>query len=187
MIWRLIVRLISLICGVFMIINGIYCLCNPTVSYSLVSYAVGWAMIFDAVGRFCNWWASRKDDTPDPWMLVGAVLSAVFAFFVLNSAALQTGVENFIVFYISIWLMCRGVLAILRANRVGEAHREFQTKVIGKNWWITLILGIIMLVFGFICMFNPVIIREVVGVFMGIGIIAAGAGLITLGVSTDDR
>ena len=91
-------KVLSVIMGIFMIIAGLYCLFTPGAAYLNIGYVVGLSMVFDAVGRFVNWHQAKKDGAADGWMLVGAILSAVFGFFVLNSTILQLGIDAFIVY-----------------------------------------------------------------------------------------
>ena len=152
----------------------------------MVGYAAGLSTALDAVGRFINWWQEKKEGRADGWMLTGAVLSAVFGFFVLNSTALQLGVDAFIAYYIAIWLLCHGILVIVRAWRIRRLHKNWDTKMLGTHWYVPLCIGILLCVFGILSMLKPLFIASVIGVFIGLGIISAGANMITLATTPAD-
>ena len=173
-------KVLSIIIGIIMIACGFYCLFNPGLTYLSVGYVVGLSMIIDAVGRFINWREEKKAGVADGWMLVGAILSAVLGFFVLNSAALQLGIDAFIVYYIAVWLLCYGIIVIVRAWQFRKLHKNLDTKMLGTHWFITLILGILLCVFGVLSMIKPLVMASTIGLFIGLGIISAGADMITL-------
>ena len=173
-------KVLSVIMGIFMIIAGLYCLFTPGAAYLNIGYVVGLSMVFDAVGRFVNWHQAKKDGAADGWMLVGAILSAVFGFFVLNSTILQLGIDAFIVYYIAIWFVCHGLLVITRAWRIRRLHKNWDTKMLGTHWYIPLCIGILLCLFGVLSLFKPFLLASTIGVFIGLGIISAGANMITI-------
>ena len=178
-------KVLSVIFGVLMMIAGVSCLFTPVSTSLMLGYVVGLSMVFDAIGRFINWWQEKKNGLADGWMLAGAILSAVFGFFILNSAALQLSVDLFIVYYTACWLLFHGIFAIARAWKIRRLHKNWNTKMLGAHWYIPLCIGIFACVFGILCLFKPVIMASVIGVFIGLGIISAGANMITLATTPE--
>ena len=178
-------KVLSVIFGVLMMIAGVSCLFTPVSTSLMLGYVVGLSMVFDAIGRFINWWQEKKNGLADGWMLAGAILSAVFGFFILNSAALQLSVDLFIVYYTACWLLFHGIFAIARAWKIRRLHKNWNTKMLGAHWYIPLCIGILSCVFGILCLFKPVIMASVIGVFIGLGIISAGANMITLATTPE--
>ena len=173
-------KVLSVIFGILMIIAGISCLFTPVSTSLALGYVVGLSMVIDAVGRFINWWLEKKNGLADGWMLAGAILSAVLGFFILNSAALQLSVDLFIVYYIACWLLFHGIFSIARAWKIRRLHKNWNTKMLGTHWYIPLCIGLLACVFGILCLFKPVIMASVIGIFIGLGIISAGANMITV-------
>ena len=174
-----IAKVLNVIFGILMIIGGLYCLFTPGLTYLTLGWVVGFSMVFDAVGRFVGWWQGRKDGAADGWMLVSAILSAVFGFFILNSAALQLGVDVFIAYYAAIWLVIHGIIAIVMAFKIRRLHKEWNTKKLGTHWYLPLCIGILICLFGVLSLLNPAIIATSIGIFIGLGIISTGANMIT--------
>ena len=173
-------KVLAVILGIFMIIGGLYCLFSPGLTYLTIGYVVGMCMVIDAVGGFINWHEAKKSGEADGWMLTSAILSAVFGFFVLNDSVLQLGIDVFIVYYIAIWLVCRGVVVIVHAFKIRRLHKNWNTKKLGTQWYLPLCLGILLCVFGILSMFNPAVLASTIGVFISLGIISAGANMITV-------
>ena len=173
-------KVFLVILGILMIIGGISCLFTPISTSLVLGYVVGLTMVFDAVARFIYWLQEKKKGLADGWMLTGAILSAVFGLFILNSAALQLGIDVFIVYYIACWLLLRGILSIIQAFRLRRLHKSADTVLLGTRWYIPLCIGILVCIFGILCLFKPVIMASVIGVFIGLGIIFTGADMITM-------
>ena len=105
-----ITRVLLIICGVATCISGLYCMFYPGQTYSMVGYCVGVSMILDAVGNFSLWWELRKAGADELMLLFGAILSAVFGFFVINNEVLQAGIDLYIIYYLAIWMIIRGCM-----------------------------------------------------------------------------
>ena len=173
-------KVFLIIFGIFMIIGGISCMFSPISTSLALGYVVGMVMIFDAVGGFITWGQGRKAGAADGWMLTGAILSLIFGFFVLNSEALQLSIDVFIVYYIAVWFFLHGIVDIVRAFKILRMHKNMQTVVVGTHWYLPLLFGILLCVFGVLSMMKPVFLASTLGVFIGLGIISTGADMITL-------
>ena len=180
-------KVFLVIFGILMIIGGISCMFTPVYMTLVLGYVVGLSMVFDAVARFIYWWQEKEKGLADGWMLTGAILSAVFGFFILNSAVLQLGIDVFIVYYIACWLVLRGIFAMIQAFKMRRVHKNMDTVLVGTRWYIPLCIGILSCVFGILCLFKPVIMASVIGVFIGLGIICTGAEMITLATTPDTK
>ena len=181
-----ITRVLYFIFGIYMIIGGFYCLFKPGLTYLSIGYVIGISMILDAIVSFMVWWETRKTAEADGWMLASSILSAVFGFFVLNNTVLQLGLDAFIIYYIAVWFVIRGIFLISRAAKVRRLHKTWDTKTIGTHWYLPLILGILLILFGILSMFKPLVLASTIGVFIGLGIISFGADMITLATTPDE-
>ena len=178
-------KVLAVIFGVLMIAAGISCLFQPAYTSLILGYALGLSMVFDAVGGFIYWHNEKKEGNADGWMLTSAILSAVFGFFILNNIILKGIVDLFIIYYFAVWLLCHGILDIVLAFRIRRFHKNFETKKVGTRWYIRLCLGILICAFGVICLVKPLIMASIIGVFIGLGIISAGANMITLATTPE--
>ena len=86
------------------------------------------------------------------------------------------------------WLITLGILRITHALRIRKMRnniRDFQVGTpFGRNWWIALLFGILLIAFGIIGMFAPATIIGTIGTLIGISIIITGANLIHFGTSS---
>ena len=178
-------KVLCVILGILIIISGFVCLFNPTATYSVIGWCVGFSMILDAIGRFFTWWEAKKVGLADGWMLAGAIISAVLGFFIVNNMRLQVGIDAFLAYYVAIWFIVAGVFLIVRAMKVHKLHKNWDTKMLGKHWYLPLVIGALLLIFGVLCCFKPLVMTNTIGIFMSIGIILMGADLITLATTPE--
>ena len=183
---KTITKILVVILGVFMIVGGIACLFSPVSTSLAIGYVVGLSMVFDAIGRFIEWWEMKKIGLADGWMLACAILSSIFGFFILNSSILQYSVDVFLAYYAACWLVILGIFIITRAFQLRKLHKNWGTVKLGTRWYLPLCCGILIAVFGILCLFKPIVMASVVGIFIGLGIIVSGANLITIATTPID-
>ncbi len=121
-------------------------------------------------------------------MLASAIISLIFGIILMGSDAMQLVMDAFIVYMAIAWLITLGILRITHALRIRKMRNNikdfYPDTPFGRNWWIALVFGILLIVCGIIGMFAPVTIIETIGTLIGIAIIISGANLIHFGVSS---
>ena len=85
------------------------------------------------------------------------------------------------------WILALGIIRIVHAFHLLKIKRESEGfgfgEIIGSNWWIALILGALLTLFGVIVILNPMLGLGVIGVLVGCSVITAGVNLIFLACS----
>ena len=173
-------RIITFILGIFMIITGVYCLFTPALTYMTLGYIVGINMIVDAIGSIILCHERKKAGDTDGWALAGAVASLVFGIILTCSTAFQWIVDMAIVYLAAIWLIVIGILRVIHALRVHKLRKALDAEILGRRWWLVLIVGILMIVCGVFSLFNPSGLIIAIGINFGLNIIIAGANLIAV-------
>lgn len=179
-------KVLYVVLGIMIICTGVYCLFTPEITAMSLGYCVGLSMLLDAIGRFVFWKQEKDAGRGDGSYLAGAVVALVLAIVILASDVMQVALDMFIFYYVAIWLAVAGFMALYRGMKVHKLHKTFNTQIIATNWYIPVILGIIMVVFGIVCLFRPDIMAETIGIIIGLGIISLGADMITLVLSIPD-
>ena len=104
-----------------------------------------------------------------------------------SSEAMQLVMDAFIVNMAIAWLITLGILRVVNALRVRKVRKAIQNfrgeTSFGRNWWIALVFGLLLILCGIIGLFAPAAIVETIGTLMGISIIVSGANLIHFGTS----
>ena len=180
-------KILSVLFGIMIIVDGVICLALPGLTFLTLGYMIGVGMLLDGIGRIINWYQMDRGTEQSGWVLASAIISLIFGMILMGSDAMQLVMDAFIVYMAIAWLITLGILRITHALRIRKMRsniRDFQPDTpFGRNWWIALIFGILLIVFGIIGLFAPAAIIETIGTLIGLSIIIAGANLIHFGVS----
>ena len=137
--------------------------------------------------RFRMWFDIRDSVRQSAWVLASAVVSLIFGLMLAFSPALQMSVGVLVILLTGWWILALGIIRIVHAFHLRKIKREADGfgfgEMIGSNWLIALILGILLTIFGFIVILNPMMGLGMIGVLIGCGVITAGVNLIYLGCS----
>ena len=175
-------KALFIILGALMLIGGIYCMFAPIETYSTIAWLIGIAMIFEGVGSAITWNSRRLFGLADGWTLVGAIASIVLGALLLGSFAMQMAVDYFIAIIIAVWLVFGGIVRIIAAINIRRFRNATGDDTFRSSWIGLLILGILVVILGILCIFNPLAVMASVGFLLGLAIAFVGAGLIVRGV-----
>ena len=114
-------------------------------------------------------------------------MSLIFGLMLMFSPVLQMSIGVVVILLTGWWILALGIIRIVHAFHLLNIKRESEGfgfgEIIGSNWWIALILGILLTIFGLIVILNPMLGLSVIGVLVGCSVITAGINLIYLGCS----
>jgi len=176
-------NILAIIMGVALIALGIWCIVTPVATYLALAWILGLGMVVDGIANIFAWNELRKADMANAWTMVGAIISIILGAIVLVSWGAQLAVDLFIVVMAAIWLIAMGVTRIVAGIRLRSIHTKGGVENIGKRWFLTVILGLLMAIVGILSLFEPVVLMFGIGVFMGGCIIVAGVSAIGLATS----
>ena len=170
-----------------MILAGITCFFTPVETSSVIPFIFGLAMVIDGIGRIIAWFSIREYAPQSGWVFASSVISLIFGLMLTTSPMLQMSVGVFVVLLTGWWILALGIIRIVHAFHLLKIKRESDGfgfgEMLGSNWWIALILGALLTLFGVIVILNPMLGLGVIGVLIGCGVITAGVNLIYLGCS----
>ena len=180
-------KTLFVILGILMILAGITCFFTPVETSSVIPFIFGLAMVIDGIGRIIAWFSIREYAPQSGWVLASSIISLVFGLMLTTSPMLQVSVGVFVVLMTGWWILALGVIRIVHAFHLLKLKRESDEfgfgEMLGSNWWIALILGALLTIFGIIVILNPMLGLGVIGVLVGCSVITAGINLIYLGCS----
>ena len=105
----------------------------------------------------------RKVDDNWGWRLAEGILDLIFAFVLLSNPEVTAAVFPFVVGF---WMMVYGVMLFsgsFRLKKDGDA-----------NWWMSLLIGILTILFGYLITSNLMAGAIAVTTWMGLGFLLAG-------------
>ena len=180
-------KVLSIILGILMITAGVYCFFTPVETSAVIPLVLGIVMVGDGIARIVTWFDIRDIVRQSAWVLVSAVVSLIFGLMLAFSPVLQMSIGVVVILLTGWWILALGIIRIVHAFHLLKIKRESEGfgfgAIIGSNWWIALILGILLTIFGLILILNPVLGLGLIGVLVGCSVITAGINLIYLGCS----
>ncbi len=174
-------KILSIVLGVLLAIGGVYCLMTPIATYSVLSWLIGLAMLVEGIGSVVTWNDRRKLGFADGWTLLGAIVSIILGCILLVSYVAQFAVDLFIAYMIAAWFVIGGITRIIAAVKLRQ-FRDATGSAIDGSWGLLLVLGIIIVILGVLCLFNPLAVMVGVGAMLGVAIIFSGIDLIVRGI-----
>ena len=174
-------KVLTIILSILIIIAGFYCLFNPTMTYLSVGYLVGVIILFDSITNITIWADAKKYVEVSGWYLASAIISLIFSIVLLVSVRMQFIVDLMIIYMIAAWIITMGIMRIslaIRMKKVMDKIPVFKN----KKRMAVLALGILMILFGIVCFFEPTVLSTMLGLFIGFMIIVIGCNLLTIGM-----
>jgi len=173
-------NILAILFGVFIVIGGVYCLMSPAATYMAQAWLLGFVMVADGIASIVTWFQLRKHGYSNGWALFGAIISIIFGVVLLGSFAAQFAVDMFFAYMIAAWLIVTGIMRIGYSLQMRKLTQNIQPQPIGERWWFSLIVGILVVIVGIMCLFNPMIAVVSVGMLIGISVIIVGVSVIAL-------
>lgn len=174
-------RFLTMLCGILMIIGGVFCLFRPISTFMETGYIIGVVMLFDAIGDIAMWFNAKKHAEVSGWYLVGAILSLIFAIALICSLRMQVLTVIFVTYMIAAWVIVLGIIRMVLAFRIRSLKNKLPEGFSGNKWILVLILGILTIILGIMFCVQPVFLMGFVGTLMAFSMILLGANLLTIG------
>ena len=175
-------KILTIIASIIIMISGVYALMTPTATFmSVAGYLVGVVILCDAVANISIWAEAKKYVEVSGWYLASAILSLICGIIIIVSTAMQLAIDYMIIYMVAIWIIVMGIFRIALAVKM----KQYMDKIpVFKNnrWIIILCLGILMILFGIVCIANPVILSTMLGILIGLMLLVVGASLLTIGM-----
>lgn len=152
---------LALIVGILAIILGIYLMVNFAAAYETLVFFV--ALYFIIGGVIYAFSAIGQRNAGWPLGLILGILMLIMGILLLNHP-LFTG--WLVVLFSGIGILSQGCQTIVGA----VALKQLQE----KTWWLPLILGIVILIFGILVISNPIFSVILLTVLMSLGILIFG-------------
>ena len=146
-----------------MIVAGVLAFVYPLVSSLAVSLFLGWMLIFSGIVQAFSLIATRK--VSHFWLqLVSAVLSVVTGLIFVRNPAIAVGT---LALLLIIFFMVEGIAKVVFALTMRPL----------ANWGWVLVSGIIGVVISLCLIMNPILSIVVLGIFIGIQLVAEGIAI----------
>ena len=167
-------RILAVLMGAFIVMCGIDCTMVPQQGYLALSWIAGFVIIIDSMFQLYTWDHLKDLNFWNKWDIIGSIFSLAIGIALVASFGMREAFSRVMIYVFGGWMVICGILRIVSSLRLREFHQEFKTELLGKKWWIILIIGILLVAIGIIMCVFPVQTESVIGVLVGIGIIMTG-------------
>ena len=159
--------------GILMVIGGISCMFTPFHSLLAAGYMIGiLLLVYGIIGI-----ARSFTQKAGAWEWIINILSVIVGVFALVRPGSTLVIDGMLIYLLAGFFVVQGVAQIALA---------FQTKLVNKYWYWSLIVGILSLILGIYCFFHPMFSAIAVGMLMGFFFVETGISMIALGIAVDD-
>ena len=163
-------RAFSIVAGVLLIIAGVICLCNQETAVFSAGIMLGVFMLVSGIVEIALFIWGREFYFGSAGLLLDGILAVLLSLFLLFNRAF-TLLSLPVLF--AVWLLFTGVMRI-----VGSV----ELRALGmRRWGLITILGVILLVAGFIGLMDPWLSVQALGVTLGLSFILEGLDSILSG------
>lgn len=171
-------KALGIIFGVLIIMLGIWCMMTPIETYGIIGWLIMFALIADGIGKISVWNDLRKSGSSDVLALVGGILSIILGVILACNLLARATVDIFAAYVIAFWALFSGCVRIGRAFQM-RGGKQVLNAQLGSSWGVALVVGVLMVLIGGFCLFNPIIIMITIGWQIGFALIAGGVCLIS--------
>ena len=167
-------KVFNCIMGVFSLFAAFYCFFKPGVTALMT---IGWIVtILLGVIGFCGIFEYARNKKAKKHMINGtlclifAICTAVLSTFAMFDVSMRATFDLIIVVMFALWLVISGVDSIADSIKLKKDSE--------RTWWLTLILGILVVIMGMFCGTHLLFTTQVMGYMMGFCLTLYGIRLI---------
>lgn len=156
--------------GIVLVVLSFFVFRHPVGTLVGLAVYIGVALLFTGISLIIATLLVRKDDENWGWQLAEGIFDVIFAFVLLSNPAITAAVFPFIVGF---WMIVYGVMIFsgsFKAKKDGD-----------NNWWLSLLGGILTILFGWFVMTDLFAGAIAITIWIGIGLLIFG--IINIAVS----
>ena len=161
---KTLLRILWLISGILLIVCGVYALLHPAQTLMSIASLLGLATLFSGAFSLATYCTQRQELFGAKGILLDGILDIILGILLIiyPTSAL---IANLFLGVMSIWVISKGAAAIYHA----VLAKEFE-----RSWYILLIIGILLVLFGILALIKPIISMVAISVILGVFLISDG-------------
>lgn len=164
-------RIVTIVSGILLIGTGIWCFAHPGAPFITIAFLLGVTMLINGLSNILAYTIYRRRIPYVLWQLAEGLLTAIFAVIVLSNAIVTDGM---IILFFGMWVQFSGVLRITASIAIRKEG--------ASGWHWALLIGVMSLLAGIYCFFNPLLAGLAQVVMIGGIFILQGANGIVSGI-----
>ena len=177
-------KVFNCILGIFSLFSAFYCMLFPGMTFLSIGWIVtilmgvwGICMIFDYFStkkenKEANKTAPEKNELiMGVFGLISGIAAAILCIAAMFSVSVRLVIDAISLYFLAGWIMIIGLMSILAALKIKKILES-------KNWILTLIMGILLVLCGIYGFGHIIFLAQSVGIYAGFAFAIYGVRLI---------
>ena len=165
---KAVLRALWLISGILLVVFGIYALFHPAQTLLSMTMFLGIATVLSGVFSIAAYIWQRGELFGGGWILLDGILDTLLGIFLLVYPT-SAIVASVLLTLLSLWIAFKGITMIFHS---------IQIKSFDSHWGTPLGIGILLLLFGLLSLFQPIVAATTISVILGTLLISGGIEVI---------
>ena len=165
---------LTVICGVILMMGGVVCLFNPGETFLAAGYVMTILLLIYGIIGIVRVIQKKSQ----PLELIPSILAVIIGIIAIFRPGTTLVIDGLMAILFAAWFIVQGIISIY----VSIASRKIQ-----KGWICGLIIGIISLLLGILSFVQPLVSAVAIGILIGIYLIEAGLNMIVLATAVSQE
>ena len=152
-----------LISGILLIFVGVITMLFPSDTFHVISMIIGITVLLTGIFNILVYMTAKNTVFGAGWVLIEGIIDCIVAVFLLCGNMI---VAEALPFIFAMWIIFTGVARTITAFELKNAG------ILGWGWLV--LTGILGIVFGFFCFFEPIAAQIAVSILLGVILIIEG-------------
>ena len=157
-------RILWLISGILLIACGVYVLLNPAQTLIGIASLIGLAALFSGAFSLATYFTQKDELFGSKGILLDGILDVILGV-LLIIYPISSLIANIFLGLMSLWVISKGAMAVYHA----VLAKKFE-----RHWYVLLIIGILLVLFGILALIKPIITVVAISVILGVFLISDG-------------
>jgi uncharacterized membrane protein HdeD (DUF308 family) len=161
---------LSIICGVILIVGGISMMCTPFATFLSAGYFISIMLLAYGIVGLIKTFQKRS------YVLetVMSILALIFGIIALVHPEIDLVWDGILLYMVAFWFLFRGIFDIVLG---------FRTKSVNSGWIWGVIVGILSIILGCYSFAHPAVAALTTGILIGLYFVDSGIGMIIFGTT----
>ena len=143
---------------------GVYVLLNPAQTLIDIASLIGLAALFSGAFSLATYFTQKDELFGSKGILLDGILDVILGVLLIIYPT-SSLIANIFLGLMSLWVISKGAMAVYHA----VLAKEFE-----RHWYVLLIIGILLVLFGILALIQPIITMVAISVILGVFLISDG-------------
>lgn len=163
-----------------MIMGGIGCMVMPIATFATLGWLVGFFVLVVGISTVVRYAAGHEERSI--WDLVGGICEILLGGFLIFNNFAQIATSFTLAYVAAFFLLVHGIGKIVVSFKLKKINKELPDEIRSGAWLAVMISGILIVLIGVVCIFQPMVSVISIGWLMGFHVLVSGVETIVYAV-----